>query len=396
MMAGEAPLPLSGVRVLDFTQITLGPIATQMLGDFGADVIKIERPGGGDYMRTTLPDPHGTSFVFLASNRNKRALALDLRKPAGREVAVRLARAADVLAHNFRPGTMERLGLGYETLREVNPRLIYAVGSGYGLDGPYRLKGGQDVLAQALGGALLRRAEADAPPEPFSTAVCDAAAGMLLVQGILLALLARGRTGVGQLVTTSLLDGMVYMQQQEATAMLNADQVVNWIALPRNGAFQTSDGRWIVMIGAFKQDPLGDICRALDLEPLGRDPRFATDDAQEAHRAELQAIFRRRFAELTQVEALARLEREDVLCAPVRSLKEALADPQVRHNEMVIDVPHPRLGTFQTVGIPVKLSETPGQVRRHPPDPGEHTREILAEAGYSPGEIARFVQDGVI
>ena len=396
MTSDDRPLPLAGVRVLDFTQITLGPLATQLLGDFGADVIKIERPGAGDYTRSTLAQPNGLSYVFLASNRNKRAVTLDLRHPAGREVVEELLRDADVLVHNFRPGAMERLGLGYDHVRERHPKLIYAVGSGYGLTGPYQKKGGQDVLAQALGGALLRRAEASAPPEPFSTAVCDCAAGMLLVQGILLALLARQKTGRGQLVSASLLDSMLYMQQQEATAFLNAGQVINWIALPLNGTFQTKDGRWLVMIGAFKKDPLGDICRALELGPLGGDPRFATEAAQMARRAELQAIFRRRFSELTQAEALARLEEVDLLCAPVHGLDEAVTDPQVQHNEMVVEVPHPKLGRFQTIGIPIKLSETPGQIRRPPPDIGEHTDEVLAEAHYTQEEITRLKADRVV
>ncbi len=395
-MDPAAPLPLEGVRVIDFTQITLGPIATQMLGDFGADVIKIERPSAGDFTRTTLPLPDGTSMVYLASNRNKRALTLNLRTPGGRDVVDRLLARADVLVHNFRPGTMERLGLGYEQLRERHPRLIYAVGTGYGMTGPYKDKAGQDWMAQAIGGSLFRRTDDGSPPEPFSTAMCDFAAGMLLVGGILLALITRQRTGRGQLVATSLLDSMIYMQQQEATALLNARQRINWSQMPRNGSFQTRDGRWLLMVGAFKTDPLGDISRALDLGALTDDPRFATEDAQAAHRDELKEIFRRRFAELTLEEALARLEGQDILCAPILTLDESLADPQVVHNEMIVDVPHPRLGTFQTIGIPVKLSDTPGRIRRPPPELGEHTDQILAELGYAADEITRLQAQGAV
>ena len=392
----DGTLPLSGVRVLDFTQITLGPIATQMLADFGADVIKIERPQAGDFLRSTLPQPDGTSFLYLGGNRNKRALTLDLRAAEAREILERLVRTADVFVHNFRPGAMEKLGYGYDRVRALNPRIIYAVGTGFGLSGPLSHKGGQDWLAQALGGALRRRADPDAPPEPFTVAVCDFGAGMLLVHGILLALLARERTGRGQLVSTSLLDAMLYMQQQEAACLLNAGQEINWSAMPLNGAFQTRDGRWIVFLGAFKAEPLKDLCRALDLGPLDDDPRFSTEPAQFRHRAALQEIFRRRIAELTQEEALQRLEGQDILCAPVLTLAEALAHPQVRHNGMLVDVPHPGRGTIRAVGNPVKLSETGAQIRMGAPEMGQHTVEILRELEYTDEEIARIRAVGAV
>ena len=396
MMTQTPPSPLDGIRVLDFTQITLGPIGTQMLGDFGADIIKIERPSAGDFLRATLPQPDGTSFLFIGGNRNKRAMTLDLRKPGGREIMQRLVGQADVLIHNFRPGAMEKLGYGYDQVRDMNPRIVYAMGSGFGPSGPYRSKGGQDWLAQAMGGALMRRAEDGAPPEPFTVAVCDFAAGMLLIQGILLALIARAKTGHGQFVASSLLDSMLYMQQQEAACMLNAGQEINWSRMPLNGYFQTRDGHWILFLGAFKQEPLRDLCRALSLEPLHEDPRFSTEQGQRTHRAELQAMFRRRIAELTQSEALAALEHEDILCAPIRTLAEALADPQVAHNEMVIEVPDARRGRVKAVGNPVKLSETPALVRRGAPELSEHTDDILRELGYGDEDIARFRAAGAV
>ncbi len=378
--------PLDGVVVLDFTQIEMGPCATQVLGDFGADVVKIERPGAGDLSRVHMKHASGESAIFWSLNRNKRSVALDMRSPLGREAIHRLARKADVLVHNFRPGVMERLGFGYPELSVINPRLIYAFGSGYGPTGPYRDKGGQDVLAQAMSGIASRRAEPDAPPEPSATPIADFTGGMLLTQAILLALLARERTGRGQVVHVSLLDGMLAMQLQEASAWLNLGQRLNWGSFPLSGTFRTVDG-YVVMVGAFKPNPLQDICRALGIEDLSADARYATHDAQVAHREELQQRWRQEFARRTTKQVVDALETVDILCAPVKDIEAALNDPQVAHNQMVVDMRDPEVGAIRTVGIPVKLEGTPGSVRRTPPRLGQHTNEVLAELGFSPEEI---------
>jgi len=385
-----SPGPLDGVVVLDFTQVEMGPCATQTLGDFGADVIKVERPPSGDLARVHMRGPSGESAVFWSLNRNKRSVALDVRTPLGREAIYRLAQRADVLVHNFRPGVMERLGFGTEDLRKLNPRLIYAVGSGYGSDGPYRDKGGQDVLAQAMSGIAARRPDPSAPPEPMATAIADFTAGMLLVQGILMALMARERTGQGQVVDVSLLDGMLAMQLQEATVWLSLRQRLNWGAMPLSGTFQTRDGH-VVVVGAFKPNPLREICRGLRIEDLSADPRYATHEDQVAHRDELQARFREEFRKLTTHEAVQALESVDILVSRVNTLEDALDDPQVAHNEMVVEMRHPAYGLVRTVGIPIKMEGTPGSLRLPPPLLGEHTAEVLEDLGFSAGEIAEML-----
>jgi crotonobetainyl-CoA:carnitine CoA-transferase CaiB-like acyl-CoA transferase len=378
--------PLGGVTVLDFTQIELGPCATQVLGDFGADVIKIERPGAGDLAREHMRHASGESAIFWSLNRNKKSVAIDVRAPLGREAIYRLARKADVVVHNFRPGVMERLGFGPEALEAINPRLIYAFGSGYGPTGPYRDKGGQDVLAQAMSGIASRRSDPDGAPEPCATPIADFTAGMLLVQAILLALLARERTGRGQVVHVSLLDGMLAMQLQEASSWLNLEQRLNWGAFPLSGTFATLDGH-VVMVGAFKANPLQEICRGLGIEDLSADPRYATHDAQVAHRDDLQARWRQEFGRRTTKQVIDALESVDILCAPVNTIDTALADPQVASNQMVVDMQHPDYGTIKVVGNPVKLEGTPSSMRLPPPRLGEHTHAVLAELGFTKDEI---------
>jgi crotonobetainyl-CoA:carnitine CoA-transferase CaiB-like acyl-CoA transferase len=371
------PLPLDGVRVIDFTQVMMGPVATQMLADYGADVIKIERPAG-DLSRTAFPnDPAGLlGPVFCSLNRNKRSVVLDLRKAEERQVVLDLVRTADVVVNNFRVGVMERLGFGWDDLSKLNPRIIYAVGTGYGLEGPYAHKGGQDVLAQAMSGVMHRRSNDDQPLAVHATTFADYSAGMHLVQGVLLALVQREKTGRGQRVAVSLLDSMLAAQTQEGTAHLMRGREVNWGAMPLAGVFETSDGA-LVMVGAFKADPLGDISTALEVEHLGKDPRFATFVDQVANKKALQAIFKQRFASNTTAYWLARLEAQDLLCAPVRTMAEALADEQATINGMILEAAG-EVETVRVIGSPIHMTDAPVSIRIPPPSLGRHTAEVKA------------------
>ncbi len=376
-----APLPLSGIRVIDFTQVFMGPIATQTLADYGADVIKIERPGQGDLSRTSFPDdPAGlVGPVYCALNRNKRSVVLDLRKQEERDVILALVAKADVVVNNFRSGVMERMGFGYEQLAMINPRIIYAVGTGYGLEGPYAHKGGQDVLAQAMSGVMARKSNADEPLTVYATTFADYSCGMHMVQGILLALLQREKTGKGQRISVSLYDSMLAAQSQEATAHLMRGQEVNWGAMPLSGVFKTRDGA-IVLVGAFKADPLGDIGKALGRAELGTDARFATHALRVQNKSALQAIFHACFATNTTTYWLGKLEEQDLLCAPVRTLAEALTDDQTRINGMVLEGDGV-IERLRVINSPVHMDAAPVSIRIPPAHLGQHTNDVRAELG---------------
>ncbi len=381
----DAPgLPLSGVRVIDFSQVMMGPVCTQMLADYGADVVKIERKGSGDLSRSTFEPVAGADNpIFCSLNRNKRSAAFDMRQAEHMAAIKALIAGADVVVNNFRAGVMERNGLGYEECRSLNPRIIYAVGTGYGESGPYAHKGGQDVLAQAMSGVMARRSNEDIPVTVYPTALADYTTGMHMVQGILLALLQRKTTGEGQKISVSLYNSMLAMQMQEAAMIMMTDTEVNWAAMPLSGVFDTQDGP-LVMVGAFKENPLRNICAALGLEDLSLDPRFCNLTQQFKHKPALQKMFHEAFETNTRAYWLDRLDEQDLLCAPVRDLRQALVDPQTLHNQILME----GQGEGQTVrfiGSPIQMSAAPVTLRRPPPRLGQHTEEVMDQAHAAQG-----------
>ena len=391
--------PLQGCRVVELAHIMAGPVCGLMLADMGADVIKVEKLTGDDTRRMLPPDVKGESAAFMMMNRNKRGIALDLKQPEGREALLRLLDRADVVIENYRKGTMEKLGLGYETLAARNPGLIYCEVSGFGRTGPYAERGGFDLIAQGMSGLMSITGEGPGrPPVKVGAPVTDITAGILAAMGVSAAYAHRLQTGQGQRVDTSLFEaGIVHSYWQSAIAFATGvSPGAMGSAHPLNApyqAFRTADG-WI-NIGAANQRNWERLVVLLCRPELGEDPRFVTNDKRMANRPALEAALNAVFETRPTADWLAVLEEGGFPAGPVLSIGEMHEDPQALAREMIVETNHPKAGKVKTLGLPVKFSATPGGITRPAPLLGQHSRAILAEIGYNEQQIEQMAAQGV-
>jgi len=391
---------LVGIKVLDLSRILTGPFSTMLLADMGAEVIKVETPGVGDDTRQWGPPFIGTeSTYFLSVNRNKQSLTLNLKHPEGRDVFLKLLRESDILVENFRPGTMEKLGLGYAKLAEINPRLIYAAVSGFGLTGPYKDKPGYDVLAQAMGGLMSVTGEDGRPPAKAGMSLADIGAGMYVTIGVLAALQARHTTGRGQMVETSLLETIISWQTYIATAFWATGRVPGRSGSmhPSIAPYQALRARDQYFIVAVGNDGLWlKFCEAISRPDLTADERFKTNPTRVLHRSELIPLLEEILQQDDAAVWIAKLEAVGVPAGPIYTLDQVWADPHVLAREAVVEADHPTLGRIKLPGFPIKFSDTPGGVETAPPLLGQHSAEILHRLGYSDADVQRLREGGAI
>jgi crotonobetainyl-CoA:carnitine CoA-transferase CaiB-like acyl-CoA transferase len=395
-------LPLEGLRVLDLSRVLSGPYCTMLLADMGAEVIKVEVPGAGDLTRgkgDPESEARGGQPVFFDLNRNKKSLTLNLKAAAGKEIFQRLVETADVLVENYRPDVMERLGLGYSLLSQINPRIIYCGISGFGKTGPYSLWPAYDQIAQGMSGLMSITGDRQCAPMRVGVSIADSIAGLFAACGILLALAHRQQTGRGQEVQANLLDGLISMFTARASNFLESGIPVPPVGnhlhdLGPAGTFETHDGH--INITAWPDETFRRLCAALEVGELWSDRRFASPRLRATHRDALTDILNAKLRRRTTADWMGILHRQHIPCGPILNLQQVFADPQVHHNRMVLEHEHPMAGRRRLLGFPLKLSEAPMDIRLPAPGLGEHTAEILAGLGCSEMLIETLQREGVL
>jgi len=386
--------PLKGVRVLDMTWALAGPYCTMVLCDLGAEVIKVESPDGGDPSRKSLPFIEGVSSYFLSVNRGKKSVAVNLRHPQGKEIVLALANQSDVVVENFRPGVMDRLGLGYGALRSTNPRIIYAACSGFGQKGPYAHRPAYDVVVQGMGGTLSITGEAGGPPVRVGFSIGDIGGGIFTALGVLAALHERESSGQGQMVDISMLDGQIALLENAFARFFATGEVPQRIGTRHPlrtpfQAFPTQDGH--IVLAAGEERFWQRLCQVINRPDLLRDERFKDNPSRTRNHDQLEPILK----EITQTkktaEWVALMDKNDIPCGPVNSIDQVVNDPHTAAREMITEVEHSKAGRLKVVNSPLKLSRTPVKIERACPELGEHTEEVLQNLlGFSQEKITEL------
>ena len=392
--------PLNGLKVLDMTRVLAGPYCTMLMADLGADVIKVEMPGKGDDSRHFGPYQNGESAYFMSLNRNKRSMTLNLKHQDGKKLLKDLVKKVDVLVENFRPGTMEKLGLGYDVLKEINPKLIYAASSGFGHSGPYSKKPAYDGVVQAMGGIMSITGQKDGEPTRVGPSIGDIAAGLFTTIGILAALTHRNESGKGQKVDVAMLDCQVAMLENAIARYVVTKEVPKPMGNRHTSIvpfepFESKDSKIVIAVGndgIWKR-----FCAVANLEDLVDDPKFSTNPERNKHYDELRPILAAKLKEKTTEDWSKIFDDAGVPNGPINYVDKVLENEQVLARDMIVEVDHPTAGKLKMPGVAIKLSDTPGEIRTPAPLLGEHTQGLLKEMfNYTDEEIAKLVEDGVL